>query len=151
MQLRKYLPRPPAPPGFFWRLAARFAIASIAAYQKHLSPRKGFHCAHRALHGGASCSEFVRRAIARHGLREARWLARARFGECRLAARRMRALRMHLAASAASAVSRDGDEGSRRDGSEWCTVCDLAQCGLSGLDCTALDCSGLECLACGCS
>jgi hypothetical protein len=30
----------------------QLAVASISGYQKHISPRKGFSCAHRVLYGG---------------------------------------------------------------------------------------------------
>ena len=47
----------------------RYAVAQmIVAYQRHLSPLKGFSCAHRAFHGGESCSEWSRRALLRVGL-----------------------------------------------------------------------------------
>ncbi len=61
-------------------------IATIAVYQTYLSPFKGFSCAHRRLHDGPSCSQFVKQAIAAAGCR-AGWAAlllRAR--ECRDAA-----------------------------------------------------------------
>ena len=46
----------------------RVAAMAIEAYQRHLSPRKGFRCAHRALHHGPSCSEFGRRVSLRRGI-----------------------------------------------------------------------------------
>lgn len=35
-------------------------VAFINAYQRYISPRKGFICAHRVLHGGMSCSESIK-------------------------------------------------------------------------------------------
>jgi hypothetical protein len=32
----------------------------ISYYQRHLSHRKGYVCAHRIAYGGASCSEYIR-------------------------------------------------------------------------------------------
>lgn len=61
-------------------------LAAILAYQRHLSPRKGFCCAHRVLHGGLSCSESVRQAIATDGLWRALPVVRARLRACRAAA-----------------------------------------------------------------
>jgi putative component of membrane protein insertase Oxa1/YidC/SpoIIIJ protein YidD len=49
-------------------LAARCALAAIRAYQRHLSPRKGFSCALRGATGGRSCSAYGYRAIALCGL-----------------------------------------------------------------------------------
>ena len=66
----------------FSRAADAVALACIRGYQKYLSPRKGFSCPHRLVHGGASCSEFIRLAVASHGLRHSLPLARERFGRC---------------------------------------------------------------------
>ncbi|MBC7290266.1 MAG: membrane protein insertion efficiency factor YidD [Actinotalea sp.] len=48
--------------------AARTADALIRGYQRHLSPRKGFTCAHLVAHGGTSCSAAVRGILARRGV-----------------------------------------------------------------------------------
>jgi len=67
------------------------ALAALGVYQRHLSPRKGYCCAHRALHGGLSCSTFAYQTIARDGL----WLAlttiRNRLRACRAAAQQLSA------------------------------------------------------------
>nr|WP_298915317.1 membrane protein insertion efficiency factor YidD [uncultured Nostoc sp.] len=39
------------------------AIESITAYQKYISPSKGFCCSHRLLHGGDSYSNYVKRML----------------------------------------------------------------------------------------
>lgn len=49
-------------------IAARAVDGLIRAYQRHLSPRKGFTCAHLVAHGGRSCSAAVRDVVARRGL-----------------------------------------------------------------------------------
>ena len=59
-------------------LAARWALRAIRAYQRHLSPRKGFCCAHRGATGGDSCSAHGYRVIARCGLRKGLRLLRRR-------------------------------------------------------------------------
>jgi putative component of membrane protein insertase Oxa1/YidC/SpoIIIJ protein YidD len=61
------------------------AIATIAAYQRHLSPRKGYSCSHRIVHGGHSCSESIKNTLADKSLFEATLLARKRFRECDIA------------------------------------------------------------------
>jgi putative component of membrane protein insertase Oxa1/YidC/SpoIIIJ protein YidD len=61
------------------------AIATIAAYQCHLSPRKGYSCAHRIVHGGHSCSESIKNILTDKSLFEATLLARQRFRECNIA------------------------------------------------------------------
>ena len=41
----------------------RLLILLISAYQRYLSPHKGYSCAHRLLHGGESCSCHVKNAL----------------------------------------------------------------------------------------
>ncbi|MCC6136261.1 MAG: membrane protein insertion efficiency factor YidD [Candidatus Contendobacter sp.] len=65
----------------------RLALAAITAYQRHLSPRKGFCCAHRVQHGGPSCSEYARQTLIVYGLRQTAPLLRQRLLACREAAR----------------------------------------------------------------
>lgn len=48
--------------------SARLALWAIRLYQRHLSPIKGYSCAYRVRRGGAGCSAYGYRAIARHGL-----------------------------------------------------------------------------------
>ncbi len=68
----------------------RAAAGCIGGYQRHLSPRKGFHCAHRVLHGGESCSQFAKTAILERGIFASLSLARERFRECNSASRTLR-------------------------------------------------------------
>ena len=63
-------------------LAARWALRAIHAYQRYLSPRKGFSCALRGATGGDSCSAYGHRVIARCGLRKGLRLLRRRLGAC---------------------------------------------------------------------
>ncbi|MEH1893529.1 MAG: membrane protein insertion efficiency factor YidD [Nostoc sp.] len=44
----------------FEPLTKTIAIESITAYQKYISPSKGFCYSHRLLHGGDSCSNYVK-------------------------------------------------------------------------------------------
>src|SRR4051794_6706306 len=84
-------------------MVSALAAGMIAGYQRYLSPHKGFCCAHRALHGGPSCSEFARRVVRRRGVGPLAPLLRRRFARCAAAARRLRAARaanaMHQAAA----------------------------------------------------
>jgi putative component of membrane protein insertase Oxa1/YidC/SpoIIIJ protein YidD len=66
------------PPG----LAAACALRAIRFYQRHLSPRKGFSCAHRGATGGDSCSAYGYRAIHCCGLRKGLRLLRRRLDAC---------------------------------------------------------------------
>jgi putative component of membrane protein insertase Oxa1/YidC/SpoIIIJ protein YidD len=51
-------------------LAKTMAINSIIAYQNNISPHKGFSCPHRLLHGGDSCSDYVKRMLTNQSLTE---------------------------------------------------------------------------------
>jgi putative component of membrane protein insertase Oxa1/YidC/SpoIIIJ protein YidD len=48
--------------------AGRAVDQLIRTYQRRISPRKGWRCAHAVLHGGDSCSAAVRGVLARRGL-----------------------------------------------------------------------------------
>ncbi len=62
--------------------AAALALAAIAAYQRWLSPHKGFACAWRVHEGGASCSVLGARAIRRYGLWRGGGVLRLRLALC---------------------------------------------------------------------
>lgn len=66
-------------------ISSKIAILLIEFYQKHISPHKGFHCAHNFLHSQVSCSEYSRRVIGRVGLRRGMIMVFRRLRECRLA------------------------------------------------------------------
>lgn len=136
-----------------------FVVRGIHGYQKHISPRKGFRCAHRVYHGGVSCSEYIRRAIVAHGLRGTCPLARERFAQCRQAAQKMRAARaasidaagMHTAGAqvlGTGSCASDWWDRLKREVSNWspCDACDVGCCVADGIgeigDCSACDCSG---------
>ena len=42
--------------------------AAVRLYQRHVSPRKGFTCAHLVAMGGQSCSAAVRTIVAERGI-----------------------------------------------------------------------------------
>jgi putative component of membrane protein insertase Oxa1/YidC/SpoIIIJ protein YidD len=68
-------------------MVLRYAVAgAISRYQRHLSPQKGYCCAHRSLHGGWSCSEFGRRVVLRFGTYRFLLLQTRRFAKCASAA-----------------------------------------------------------------
>ena len=58
----------------------------ITFYQQVISPRKGFCCAHRRLHGGHSCSEAVKKLILKQGIFASFHDIRNRFRACQTAA-----------------------------------------------------------------
>lgn len=61
------------------------ALLLIAAYQRWISPRKGFRCAHSVLHGGTGCSGYAKQALREHGFWSALGLVRQRLRDCRSA------------------------------------------------------------------
>ncbi|WP_211172449.1 membrane protein insertion efficiency factor YidD [Massilia forsythiae] len=62
--------------------ATRCALAAIRAYQRWLSPHKGFCCALRAATGADSCSAYGYRVIERFGLRRGLGLLDRRLALC---------------------------------------------------------------------
>lgn len=60
----------------------RLALALIRAYQRWISPRKGFTCAYRLHGGGAGCSGVGARLIRRHGVWNGLPLLRERLRRC---------------------------------------------------------------------
>lgn len=67
-------------------LASAVVDRLIRGYQRNVSPRKGWSCAHRVAHGGASCSAAVRDLVARRGVARAVVPTAARFVACYQAA-----------------------------------------------------------------
>ncbi|HEU4816118.1 membrane protein insertion efficiency factor YidD [Janthinobacterium sp.] len=57
-------------------------LLGIRAYQRYLSPWKGFTCAYRVLAGRDSCSAYGYRVIERHGLRVGLPLLQRRLRAC---------------------------------------------------------------------
>jgi len=64
------------------------ALWGIRAYQRNISPHKGFACAYRVQVGAASCSTLGYRAIRRFGLRRGWTVLQQRLTRCGLAHRR---------------------------------------------------------------
>ncbi|WP_254452134.1 membrane protein insertion efficiency factor YidD [Duganella vulcania] len=60
----------------------RATLAAIAAYQRYLSPLKGFSCAFRVHTGRDSCSQYGKRAIGRHGVAAGLLLLKRRMEDC---------------------------------------------------------------------
>ncbi|MGP1384163.1 MAG: membrane protein insertion efficiency factor YidD [Thainema sp.] len=73
----------------FESFATQVAIASLDVYRAHVSPRKGFSCPHRLLHGDESCSDYVRRILTTQSLTAAIQLAPQRFQACKAATQTM--------------------------------------------------------------
>ncbi len=127
-------------------MSRALGISLIAFYQQRLSPRKGFCCAHRVVHGGSSCSQFAARALARRGWLLFFPLMRRRFDRCALAAMRIQGLQDD---------ERNAKE-QRKSGdcADPTTPCDCAPtpalpgCDQPDLSCDTPGCDGVDCSGC---
>lgn len=122
------------------------ALALIAVYQRHLSPRKGFGCPLRLERGGAGCSGFGKRAIARAGFFKGLLLLRRRLDQCVLASARASAA-YRPAGSARGQFRALGRQGGFVD-----CACDSPGCDLPSCDAPSCDLfdgpSGKRCSPC---
>lgn len=73
-------------------LTQQTAVFSINAYQKYLSPKKGFQCSHRLLYGGRSCSDYVKELFLEQDLSKIVGMTRQRFTECAKASQELKKL-----------------------------------------------------------
>lgn len=64
------------------RVTRKNAINSIDFYQQYISKKKGFSCPHRVLHGGQSCSEYIKNLLLDRNLKSALTMSMQRFQEC---------------------------------------------------------------------
>lgn len=104
------------------------ALLAISAYQRYVSPRKGFCCAYREWTGAKSCSVLGQRVIRRFGLVTGMVLLRRRFEKCAAAAIRMRSIRS-------------------QQGIIDC-ACDIPTCDIPACDLPS--CDWLDCPSCDC-
>ncbi|MEH2126807.1 membrane protein insertion efficiency factor YidD [Nostoc sp.] len=77
----------------FEPLAKTMVIDSITAYQKYISPSKGFSYSHRLLHGGDSCSSYVKRMLSEQKLHEAVQSSIKRFQDCAAASKTLTSIK----------------------------------------------------------
>lgn len=140
----------------------RVTITSITGYQRYLSPRKGFSCAHRRLHGAESCSAYIKRVIGENGVFTARPLIRQRFADCRKAAHVLKAqqaedgLELLPEAGALEVLDVNLPGPVKKRGlldncnlSDGCDVMDCLSC--DGIpDCSAPDCGSCDTPSCDC-
>ena len=124
-------------------------LALINFYQRHLSPRKGYRCAHARLHGGAGCSGFARDAIEHRGLRAALPQVRARFGACKAAAQTLRAERRVDLDKREPHEKKKPQELAKSDWSHG--VCDALWIMPDGFCCAEAACEGAACADIGCA
>jgi uncharacterized protein len=96
------------------------AVGSIRAYQRWVSPYKGFRCAHHALHGEGSCSHFGLAAFRSNRFGTAWGLLLARFHACREA--------LATLSQMANDGGADAPKRRRSPGGSAPTACDFADC-----------------------
>jgi len=70
------------------------AIQLIALYQRYLSPRKGYNCAHRIYFGKSSCSSWAVRIIKKHGVFAFFPLMKKRSQACAMASEKIKEQKM---------------------------------------------------------
>ena len=120
------------------------AVAGIGLYQRYVSPYKGFSCAHRVVRRGWSCSEFGKRAFARHDTATAWSLLKRRLARCRTAYEALRA-RYAMAVSPASESGQHRSEDEQRSKQTRHNDCGIGSCSPGDLgacaDVGACDCS----------
>ncbi len=110
------------------------ALAAIAAYQRYISPYKGFCCAYRSYTGHRSCSVLGYRAIRRYGVLPGLGVLRKRLQRCSAASGKQ---------FQASRLQR-GQRG-------FCDIpsCDLP-CDIPSADFANGACDALNCVSCPC-
>jgi putative component of membrane protein insertase Oxa1/YidC/SpoIIIJ protein YidD len=138
-------------------LSRRASVAAINGYQKHISPRKGFACAHRVLYGDVSCSQYIKQAIAQEGFRVGWLKSRDRFQACKQANQILHSRSTYLALDASEQKKRRRwcNDSSCFDCGDGCEcaegLADLTDWDCSFLDCSGVDCSGVDCSGADCS
>lgn len=89
----------------------QLALKLIAFYQTHISPRKGFSCAHRVHNNSESCSNFAANAIRENGLFSGLMMTKNRLTECGEVSRTFRKNRPTKVANQSGFVDCDGCDG----------------------------------------
>ncbi|MDY6937941.1 MAG: membrane protein insertion efficiency factor YidD [Cyanobacteriota bacterium] len=126
------------------RIFDRLAVSAIGGYQRYLSPYKGFSCAHRVLHGGQSCSQYVKCQIRDVGFLEATVMARQRFAACREAKQilQMRVGRHRITNTQANRKRRWSNNSCQNG-------CNYVDCSGCPVDCGDFDLPEFDCGECG--
>jgi putative component of membrane protein insertase Oxa1/YidC/SpoIIIJ protein YidD len=163
----------------FDSFSRRIVVTAITGYQRYISPHKGFKCAHRVLHGGESCSGYVKRQIAENGLKTGFFRTRHRFKACKEANQVLHAQTENpeLPAENAETEAQNPKKAPIKtsQNSSFCNTnqidyadlgcncaellnivpdCSVADCSLpdfTAVDCSVLDCSVLDCSSLDCS
>jgi uncharacterized protein len=120
---------------FMSTIAAQFADSAIGAYQRYISPYKGFCCAYRAHTGKRSCSAYGRAVVQKLGLLALIAALPAQFERCKLAYQ-------NLLASCKNMKSQANDRRKKKDADACDAVdlsCDVGDA-VSNMPCDAVPC-----------
>ncbi|MDZ8056037.1 MAG: membrane protein insertion efficiency factor YidD [Aulosira sp. ZfuVER01] len=147
-------------------IGRKAGVVGITGYQKYISPHKGFVCAHRVLHGGESCSQYIKRVIAEDGFKGLLTKSRKRFQACKQANQILRSqadnseptedeegANLHSPKKVLGNTAKKSSYSSSN--STDCIDCADVSCNCAELlnmtpDCNAVDCSSLDCSAVDC-
>jgi putative component of membrane protein insertase Oxa1/YidC/SpoIIIJ protein YidD len=116
-------------------LAAQFTDSAIGAYQRYLSPYKGFCCAYRAHTGKRSCSNYGRAIVQKLGLIAFLAALPRQFERCKLAYQKLLAKRDLIGVRAVPPDTK------KKKSNDWvdCSPCDVLNAA-SNLPCDAAPC-----------
>jgi putative component of membrane protein insertase Oxa1/YidC/SpoIIIJ protein YidD len=123
-------------------VASGIGVALIEAYQRWLSPRKGFRCAYGVLHASGTCSSIGKRIMREQGALKFLRFMPTQFAACK--------------AAASILIGETPEEKLARrrqligQYSTLSDMCNLAECACNVTECaSALDCApGIECAGC---
>ncbi len=139
----------------FNSLTRQVGAIAITGYQKHISPHKGFACAHRVLYGGESCSQYFKRVIIQGGFSAALIQSRERFQACKQANYILRAQAEKPEPEPPNPQSPQKNPSNNLDCNDYLNG---IECGgncvemmTTSPDCSAVDCSGADCASPDCS
>lgn len=121
------------------------ALLAIKAYQRYVSPHKGFCCAYRAHTGYSSCSALGYRAIRRYGVLQGITVLQQRFQRCSAAHQQSLALKKNP--SHQHRLSHSSQQGFC-DASCDCPSVDMP-CDMPSSDSAQSFCDVLDCCDCG--
>lgn len=116
------------------------ALFAIKAYQRYISPHKGFCCAYRAHTGYSSCSTLGYRAIRRYGVLPGITVLQQRFKRCSAAYQQRLALMRHSQHHRLRHSSQQGFCDVPCDCPSFDMPCDTPSCNSVQHFCDFLDC-----------
>ncbi len=158
----------------FDSFSRQISITAITGYQRYISPHKGFKCAHRVLHGGESCSQYVKQVITNNGLKTALLEMKQRFKACKQANHILHSQmenpelpkeNAETESNKTAPIKMPSNRSFFNNDSTNCMDCADLSCNCvelsnivpdcsivhcNSLDCGALDCSSLDCSALDC-